>query len=218
MYQWEEVYLPLPVSRATFVRIIFELGDEYDHSPNTNIYAVALGDQFVHYQGRRDSFVPSLIVDDHLLAPVPQCYSIELAYACVLLAVKFNEDYGYRSTKKALSDLCNYYLIKMERELLQIASFSLIHNPVTFCERIFGVTPSWEVCYRICLVPNFTQVNPFALILGLKMVFDRKGSIASISTLDSISQGQVEGDTSSVPPIVIEVASHDLLETKTLHD
>ena len=53
MFQRDTPKLPIPVSRGTFVDLVFDLGKENSHGYDTIIAAVQLGDYFVSFTGPR---------------------------------------------------------------------------------------------------------------------------------------------------------------------
>lgn len=139
---------PVPITRACFVDLIFDLGEQADHSYSSIMAAVELGDAFVNYRGPRTPYLLRASLDDQSIdaglceSPVPQVYSVELAHAVSVIIAKINEDYGYSQTRTAIEDTDNLYTLKIEWEVCLVFDFRIrVNNLMTLMGDLLDFGP-----------------------------------------------------------------------------
>lgn len=185
MYQRELSHLPIEITREEFVELAFELGRCYNHGLDTTVAVVQLGDYFVNFQGERNSFKC-----DNFLEPISQIYSVELAHIITVIIAKFNEDFGYRSTKEAIIETGNRYLIKMEYEILRLINFHVVIN--NFITLIWNLILSvdnnhklslssafWYFSKEVCINKELLSKDHRLIVLAV-IILHKKGQLKAV--------------------------------------
>lgn len=181
MYRRDIAHLPSPIERSEYVRCIFELGWRHDHSAETMMNAVLLGDYFVSYSGIRTPYhLFSLHKSKLLEKVVPPVYSIELSHVVSVLSAKLNEDRGYDSIKVVASETQNYVVYKMEWEICFIVQFNIRRpNIISSWALIVGPEKNhlgswmWDLTLEICLNESLLAQSPLTILLALKLLARR---------------------------------------------
>jgi hypothetical protein len=192
MYERDIPHVPSEVTREEFVHHVFDLGFRYYHSYSTCIGTVELGDKFVSFTGARTPHTSTLFPDNEC---VPQIYSLELAYITTVILAKRYEDHGYKSTKQAITDTDNSYIIKMEWEICQILNFHITINNfmTTMGELLWDGTSNvsdvnnilpwhpmfWDLSKEVCLNRSLLSARPHTLILGIMLLWN-SGSLRAM--------------------------------------
>jgi len=157
MYVRDIIRSPQKITRNEFVNIIFDIGLNYNYGYDTLIASVQLGDQYIDQDYNND-------------------YTKELAYVCLILTTKLNED-DYYSTAEAVDELENKYVLVLEWEIfrtckIKIKNFMTYLGYLTNHEIIFGPI-FWDLCKDICINKTLLQMNPQTILLGCFLLNDK---------------------------------------------
>ena len=189
MYQHDIPKLPTPITRNSYVDLVFDIGLEYSHGYDTIVMSVEIGDAFVLYKGNRSPFIPTAHTNFEIMNQlVPQEYSIELAHITTVTVAKFNETGGYQSTRNAISNTENCYIAKMEFEIFEVIDFHINRsNFITVFGNLLPHTNQkhlgsvfWDLSKAICLDYTLMQMNPYTLILGT-ILLNKHGKLKAVS-------------------------------------
>lgn len=188
--------LPEVISRQEFVEELFDVSFLNSLSYDTTILAVQLADFFVNFIGKRKIYTgwkrknksserhprydPYEIADNisH------QIYSIPLLHTCLAIASAYYDD--IYTIEMANIKTNNAYVFKLEWELCSMCDFTikpnsyfkiidllLNHIPINNNTKDLGST-FFDLTKTICLNKELLNVNPFTIILAVKMLFRRK--------------------------------------------
>lgn len=164
MYQSSLIKDPINITREEFINTVFNIGMEYSHGYDTVVSSVILGDMFV-----KNSNV----------------YTLELAHIVSVLMAKCNEDSGYLSTKKALANVGNKYIIQLEWKILKMFNYSikfksfinLFNELILFCSKGYKFQTLsgffYDLSKEVC-INQLLFLNPKAIIIGTVLLYKRK--------------------------------------------
>ena len=179
MHKHKLYILPKPIKRNKYVKLVFDLGLQHDHDVSTMISAVIIGDEFISYKGVRIPYIPKNNGKycDMLVETVPPFYSKELAYVTTVLSAKMNEDKGYKNTNDAIFDTENYYIVKIEWEVLFILNFHvkisnfiiMMYNIIAPQNRRFA-DYFWDLSREICLDEKLLYTSEKTVILACALL------------------------------------------------
>ena len=172
MYYRDISRLPVKINREDFVEWVFEIGLAYQHSYDSIVTSIEIGDNFVASKNNRKS-------------SIEQIYSIELAYVVTVMVGKFNEDVGYNMTKHAKEDTQNHYVVKMEWEIFGFLNYHIkIRNIITLISNMITTKDSnesrtlssifWDLSKDICIDERMMKINPFTVLLACRLLYKRR--------------------------------------------
>lgn len=175
MYLWDTPTVPTKIRRTEFVQEVFNINRDYDHSVETAIVAVAIGDDFVNFVGPRILHVHNKYKTTNEL--VSQIYSLELAHTATVIAAKFNEDFGYCNINDAIRNMNNCYIGKMEWEICYTINFTVPRPSIcSFIEKCLPLTEKslcsifWEIFLLICIKIKILNGDPRAVLLAITLL------------------------------------------------
>lgn len=188
MYQRDFPRLPLSCPRESYVREIFDLGQQHHFEYNVLYSAVIIGDDFINNKSdevtpyhSKFNFGPE---DQQLLRdPVPKTYSLELAHVSLSIATS-QIDLPYPMSV-VCDRLDNYYPYKMQWDICISRGFTLPrHNIMTLFahltmnERFKDFPSLWDLSLAICLNSQLMSLNPITIIVGV-LLLHRKDRLSA---------------------------------------
>lgn len=199
MYKWLTPKLPTIITRKDFVTLVFDICDQIRLNYDLIIHVIEVADKFVDYDGDRISSLlllkKSYILENFsyremIQHPVPQDYSVELAYVTVNIVAKAMEDFSHSRTITLAQNLENYYVFKMEREICDIINYTVKpKNIMSFIGCLIWKQPHdskhvldtlfWDLSKVICHDKKLLYSNPIAVLMGIIILF-KKNKLSTV--------------------------------------
>lgn len=147
MYIRDTIKTPQQIERNAFVEEIFYLGTLYQHSYDTILMSVKIGDSFCNSDREVKLWTNEKI---KLKTPSEKIYSNELAHVCTVIASNINEDcgHGYRSILSAAKQLENNFVHKLFCELCLFFDYKFPREFImTSIIEVLGYKPEYKSLY-----------------------------------------------------------------------